>query len=293
MINALTFDIEDYYQVEAFKDYITYEEWPNYPSRVVENTRKITDILDERGVKATFFILGWVAERFPDMVKHIAEDGHEIATHGYAHQMVYTQNEEEFERDIAASIGILESISGQKIIGYRAPTYSIIEESFWALDILIKHGMLYDSSIFPITHDRYGVPDGERFPYSIDRADGKSIVEFPLSTLRFFGKWNFPIAGGGYMRLLPYWSLKAGLRHLNKQQQPSIIYLHPWELDPDQPRIPNLSLSIKFRHYLNLHNTAEKLRRLIRDFEFAPIRDVLKLGISATSSQTSSPGQAA
>ncbi|PIE36059.1 polysaccharide deacetylase family protein [candidate division KSB3 bacterium] len=277
MMNALTFDIEDYYQVEAFKAHIAYEEWSSYPSRVVENTKKITDILDERGVKATFFILGWVAERFPDMVKHIAGNGHEIATHGYAHQMVYKQNKEEFEHDLVTSIDILEQSSGQKIIGYRAPTYSIVEESFWALDVLIKHGMLYDSSIFPIAHDRYGVPDGQRFPYVIERENGKNIVEFPLSTLRFFNTWNFPIAGGGYMRLLPYWFLKAGIRHLNKQHQPGIIYLHPWELDPDQPKIPNISRATKFRHYLNLHHTAEKLRRLICDFDFAPIRDVLHM----------------
>jgi polysaccharide deacetylase family protein (PEP-CTERM system associated) len=276
MLNALTFDIEDYYQVEAFKRYITFEEWREYPSRVVENTNIILDILNERDVKGTFFILGWVAERFPEMVKQITENGHEIATHSYAHHMVYKQTREEFEQDLAKSIDLLETISGTKIIGYRAPTYSIVEESFWAFDVLIKYNMLYDSSIFPITHDRYGVPNGERFPYQIRGRSGKTIMEFPLSTIRIW-KWNFPIAGGGYMRLLPYWFLKFGLQQVNRHQQPGIIYLHPWELDPGQPRIPNIPYTTKIRHYLNLHSTADKLRKLTRDFKFAPIREVLNL----------------
>jgi polysaccharide deacetylase family protein (PEP-CTERM system associated) len=276
MLNALTFDVEDYYQVEAFKKYIKFEEWPKYPSRVVENTRKITDILDERNVKATFFILGWIAERFPDMIKRLTDEGHEIATHGYAHHMVYTQTPADFEKDLALSLEILETISGSKVIGYRAPTYSIIEGAYWAFDILLKYNLLYDSSIFPITHDRYGVPNGERFPHQIRRDPGAAIMEFPLSTLRF-GKWNFPIAGGGYMRLLPYWVLKKGIQHLNHQQQSAIIYLHPWELDPEQPKIPNIPATTRVRHYLNLRSTATKLRKLIHDFEFAPIKEVLKL----------------
>jgi len=274
MLNALTFDIEDYYQVEAFKELIKFEDWPQYPSRVVENTRKITDILDERHVKATFFVLGWIAERFPDLVKQLAEHGHEIATHGYGHQMIYKQTQATFEADLVKSIAILEQISGQNVIGYRAPTYSIIEQSFWAFDILIRHHLRYDSSIFPIIHDRYGVPDGERFPHRIERGDGQGILEFPLSTLRVW-KWNFPIAGGGYLRLFPYLFLKKSFQWLNKQQHPVIVYLHPWELDPAQPRIPNIPPMTRFRHYLNLHSTAAKLRKLIQDFEFAPIRDVL------------------
>lgn len=280
MINALSFDIEDYFQVEAFKTYIAFEDWDQYPIRVDANTRKITSILKERQVKATFFMLGWIAERCPDMVKHVADEGHEIATHGYAHEMVYKQDQEIFEADLSKSIDILETLSGQKIIGYRAPTYSIIEESFWALDILIRHHIRYDSSIFPIIHDRYGVPNGERFPYIIEREPGHSIMEFPLSTLRLW-KWNFPIAGGGYLRLYPYWFIKQSLRWINHQQHPGIIYLHPWELDPDQPRIPNIPTTTRFRHYLNLHSTATKLRRLIHDFEFMPIRDALEVTLSS------------
>lgn len=276
MLNALTFDIEDYFQVEAFKQHIPYNEWPNYESRVVANTQKILAILDERNVKATFFILGWVAERAPQMVKAIAANGHEIASHGYAHQMVYTQTPEAFETDFAKSLEILEGLSGQKVLGYRAPTYSIIEQSYWALDILAKYGLQYDSSIFPITHDRYGIPNAPRFPYPIYEKNGRRLIEFPLSTLRV-GKWNLPIAGGGYMRLLPYLVMKFGLRHLNRQGQPGIIYLHPWELDPDQPRIPNIRATTKFRHYVNLHATAFKLRSFVHDFEFAPIRNVLRL----------------
>jgi polysaccharide deacetylase family protein (PEP-CTERM system associated) len=277
MINALTFDIEDYYQVEAFKEFIPFEEWPQYPSRVVANTKKVINILDEYNVKATFFMLGWIAERFPDIVKQLSDDGHEIATHGYAHRMVYKQSRTAFEEDLVKSIEILEKISGKKVIGYRAPTYSIIEESFWAFDVLIRHNLLYDSSIFPIMHDRYGVPNGERFPYTIEREDGQTILEFPLSTLRLW-KWNFPIAGGGYLRLFPYWFLKKSLQWINRQEKPGIIYLHPWELDPEQPRIPDIPRMARFRHYLNLRSTATKLRNLIRDFEFAPIRDILQLG---------------
>lgn len=276
MLNALTFDIEDYFQVEAFKDYVSFDEWPTYQSRVVQNTRKIMDILDERHVKATFFVLGWVAERFPDMVRQLADGGHEIATHGYAHDMVYTQSPEVFEQDLVKSINILEQISGTKIIGYRAPTYSIIEQSFWAFDILIRHKLRYDSSIFPIIHDRYGVPDGERFPHIIKRDGMSTLYEFPLSTLRFW-KWNFPVAGGGYLRLLPYTVVKQSVAWLNRKQKPVIIYLHPWELDPAQPKIPNLPARTRFRHYLNLHTTGNKLRKLVHDFEFGPIRDVLKL----------------
>lgn len=276
MLNALTFDIEDYFQVEAFKQHIRYEEWPHYPIRVADNTRKIVEILDERGVKATFFMLGWVAERCPEMVKALAASGHEIASHGYAHQMVSKQTQQEFEADLIKSLEILEPLAGTKIIGYRAPTYSIIKDSFWALDILAKCGMKYDSSIFPIRHDRYGVPEAPRFPYQIYEQNGRNMIEFPISTVRV-GKWNLPIAGGGYMRLLPYAVMKFGLRRVNREGQPAIVYLHPWELDPEQPRIPNIPSTTRFRHYVNLHATADKLRSLIRDFEFAPVRDVLQL----------------
>lgn len=276
MLNALTFDIEDYFQVEAFKHYVNIDQWPSFQSRVVQNTRKITDILDKRHVKATFFILGWVAERFPDMVKSLADNGHEIASHGYAHDMVYTQSPEEFEQDLAKSVEILEQISGAKVIGYRAPTYSIIEESFWAFDILIRQNFQYDSSTFPIIHDRYGVPNGERFPHLIKRNGVGSLYEFPMSTLRLW-KWNFPVAGGGYLRLLPYWVLRQSVAWLNRQQQPAIIYLHPWELDPEQPRISNIPAGTRFRHYVNLHTTADKLRKLTHDFEFGPICQVLEL----------------
>ena len=276
MLNALTFDIEDYFQVEAFKQHIRYEEWPHYSIRVADNTRKIVEILDERGVKATFFMLGWVAERCPEMVTALAASGHEIASHGYAHQMVSKQTPQEFEADLAKSLEILEPLAGTKIIGYRAPTYSIIKESFWALDLLAKHGMKYDSSIFPIKHDRYGVPEAPRFPYPIYERNGRQMIEFPISTMRV-GKWNFPIAGGGYMRLFPYAVMKFGLRSVNREGQPAIVYLHPWELDPEQPRIPNIPATTRFRHYVNLHATADKLRALIRDFDFAPVRDVLRL----------------
>lgn len=273
-VNALTFDVEDYYQVEAFSHLIRFEDWPAYESRVTVNTNRILEILAEQGVKATFFILGWIAERFPQVVKLISAEGHEVASHGYAHKAIYKQNRKEFEQDVSKSLEIIENISGTKVIGYRAPTFSIIKETLWALDILLEHGIKYDSSIFPIRHDRYGIPEAARFPYQIDRGTQGSLIEFPPSTLRFHDH-NLPIAGGGYLRLYPYPFLRWGFRKINRQGQPVIVYLHPWELDPDQPRIQGINPLTRFRHYVNLSTTGKKLKALTRHFRFAPVREVL------------------
>jgi len=273
-LNALTIDVEDYYQVEAFSHLVRFEDWNSYESRVMINTTRILEILADHKVKATFFVLGWIAAQFPQVVKLINAEGHEIASHGYAHKVIYKQTREEFEQDLSRSIRIIEDISGTKVLGYRAPTYSIIKQTLWAIDILLKHGIKYDSSIFPIRHDRYGIPEADRFPHQIDRGNSGTLIEFPPSTLSFFGH-NVPIAGGGYLRLYPYFFLRWGFHKINQAGQPVMSYLHPWELDPDQPRISPINLLTRFRHYVNLSATEKKLKALLRDFRFAPVKEVL------------------
>ena len=278
MLNALTFDVEDYFQVSAFEGIIRYEDWDKLESRVVFNTEKILGILSGYKVKATFFILGWVAERFPEIVKEIDREGHEVASHGYGHKLIYNQTRAEFRNDLKKSVNILEEIIGKRVTGYRACSYSIVKETLWALDTLREEGLKYDSSIFPIIHDRYGMPDAPRFPHVVvegGRGD-KSLIEFPLSTVKLMGR-NFPIAGGGYLRLFPYSLIKWGIRRINREGHPAIIYLHPWEFDPERPR-QSVPLLTRFRHYVNLRKTEKKLRALLEDFNFAPVREVL--GIS-------------
>ncbi len=273
MINALSIDVEDYYQVSAFESVVSHSEWEGFESRVQRNTDLLLDILDEFQTKATFFILGWVAERHPALVKKIHQRGHEVASHGYQHQRVYTQQPEIFKEETRKSKIILEDLIGQAVKGYRAASYSITKESLWALDILIEEGFSYDSSIFPVIHDRYGIPDAERFSHIIKRESG-SIREYPLSTLRF-GKMNMPVGGGGYLRLFPYPITRWAINRINTlEKQPSIVYLHPWEVDPGQPRIQGSLLS-KFRHYVNLNKTENTVRNLLRDFNFAPLGELV------------------
>lgn len=270
MLNALTIDVEDYFQVSAFESIVSRQDWPAYECRVEPNTRLILSILREARVKATFFILGWVAEHFRSLVEEIASDGHEIASHGYFHKLVYNQSKDEFRADLRKSIDILEGITGKPVLGYRAPSYSITRNSWWALDVLIEAGLKYDSSIFPIHHDRYGISDFPRFPHQIK----DDLSEFPLSTLKIWGM-NFPIAGGGYFRLLPYPITRWAIKRVNDREgQPVIFYLHPWEFDPAQPRQKIGGLS-KFRHYVNLDKTEAKFRRLLEDFQFAPVKSVI------------------
>ncbi len=273
MPNALSIDVEDYFQVSAFESIVRYEDWGKYESRVVKNTQRILSILGEYDVKATFFVLGWAAERFPDLICEIHEKGHEIASHGFAHKLVYKQSPNEFHEDITKGKDILEAITGEPVVGYRAPSYSITERSLWALDILSEEGYKYDSSIFPIRHDRYGIPRAERFIHKIDHTPNGGILEFPLSTVRLFGT-NFPIAGGGYLRLLPVKFIRWGIRQINGEGQPAIVYLHPWEIDPEQPRM-NINGLAKFRHYLNLSKNVEKLRELLSTVNFSTVRDVI------------------
>lgn len=306
--NALTIDLEDYFMVSAFESVVKREGWHLHESRIERNTRKVLDILDgaggNTGVKATFFCLGWVGERYPYLIREIDRRGHEIACHSYDHQLVYRMTPEQFREDVSISKRILEDAAGKKVIGYRAPSYSITQKSLWALDILGEEGYRYDSSIFPIHHDRYGIPTAPRFPFLV-KLDGNGgdgtrspadfermplwepepgepcddcIVEYPISTVKMMGL-NLPVSGGGYMRLLPYGVTRQGLAKINSaENKPFVFYMHPWEIDPEQPRMNRLSALSKFRHYINLDGTADKLERLLNDFNFSAMKDVIGLG---------------
>ncbi len=271
--NALTVDVEDYFHVSAFAESIKRHDWENHPLRVEKNTRLLLDLFDEYQVKATFFVLGWVAERTRDLVKEIAARGHEVACHGYSHQLVFNQSPDVFREETLRSKNLLEEIVQAPVRGYRAASYSITERSLWALDILAEAGFEYDSSIFPVRHDRYGIPDSPEFPHRMTTPKGLSLVEFPLSTARVF-RYRLPVAGGGYFRLYPYALTKAGLTQVNRRKNPFIFYLHPWEVDPDQPRI-SASWFSRFRHYNNLDKCESRLRSLMTDFQFGTAWDVL------------------
>lgn len=277
MINALTIDVEDYFHVTAFEHQINPEEWDTYPLRVEGNTLRILDMLDEFALHATFFVLGWVAERLPKLVIEIHRRGHEIACHGYAHQLVYRLTPEQFRQDVSKAKNILEDICGEQVNGYRAPSYSIMTRSLWALDVLVEQGFTYDSSIFPIAHDIYGIPGGKRFPHEISTGSGK-LKEFPLSTFALnLAGWQtqLPIAGGGYLRLFPAALVARAIESINtNENQPVIVYFHPWEIDPLQPRIKTC-LKSRFRHYLNLERMEQKIRLLLDHFSFSSAQAVL------------------
>jgi polysaccharide deacetylase family protein (PEP-CTERM system associated) len=274
MINALTFDVEEYFHAEAFAGVVRPDEWPSLESRVVGATERLLGLLAETSTRATFFVLGWVAERHRSLVRAIQAQGHEVGCHGYGHQMIGRLSREQFTNDVQRAKLTLEDATGVAVIGYRAPTFSVVRETLWSLDVLGKIGFRYDSSIFPIVHDRYGIPDAPRFPHRRAVSPDGTIMEFPLSTVTRFG-WRFPVAGGGYFRLLPYAVTAWALRDLNFHEgQPGIVYLHPWEIDPGQPRL-SVDRLTRLRHSINTHSTELKLRRLVRAFHFAPVRDVL------------------
>jgi polysaccharide deacetylase family protein (PEP-CTERM system associated) len=277
MLNALTIDVEDYFHVNAFKKVVRRSDWDLYPLRVVQNTRRILDLLDRHGCKATFFVLGWVARKAPDLVREMACRGHEVASHGMYHELVYDMEPECFRGDVRYSKKLLEDICGQEVRGYRAPSYSITRRSLWALDILVEEGFQYDSSIFPIRHDTYGIPEAGRFPHRLERSTG-SIMEFPLTTVRMgpgSRKANLPVAGGGYLRLAPLWFVKRALAGVNRREsKPVVVYFHPWEIDPDQPRI-RVGMRSRFRHYVNLETMEHKLGQLLSFLDFAPMATVL------------------
>ncbi len=277
--NALTVDVEDYFHVANLAPNIRRESWNSRESRVVANTQKLLAIFEQFDVRGTFFVLGWVAERYPQLIRDIAERGHEIACHGFSHRLVYEQSPEEFYQETLRAKNLLQDITGSAVLGYRAASYSIVRESLWALDILAELGFVYDSSIFPVRHDRYGIPDAERAPHRMATPNGKSIVEWPLATARILG-FRLPVAGGGYFRLLPYWLSRWGLASINRRElRPFVFYLHPWEIDPAQPRV-SASWSSRFRHYTNLGKCEERLRRLLAEFRFGTARDGLaQLGL--------------
>lgn len=273
MLNALTIDVEDYYMVSAFSDIVRFEDWNKFESRVDKNTHAILDLLDVYSVKATFFVLGWVAEHNPELVKEIDRRGHELASHGYNHRLVYELTPDEFRDDTRKSKKIIEDISGKPVIGYRATSFSITEKSIWSLDIISEEGFLYDSSIFPIRHDKYGMPNAKRFPHRIS-LHANSIIEFPMSTFKLMG-YQVPVAGGGYLRLYPWWFTDLAIRSINeKEKQPAIVYLHPWEIDVEQPRL-NGHLFSKMRHYTNLHKTSSKVANILKHFSFKPLSSFL------------------
>jgi polysaccharide deacetylase family protein (PEP-CTERM system associated) len=277
--NALTVDVEDYFHVSALAPSIERSSWASRESRVVGNTKRLLELFDQFGAKGTFFILGWVAERYPQLVIDIAARGHEVACHGLSHRLVYEQSPEEFRQETLHSKKMLEDITGAAVLGYRAASYSIVRESLWALDILVELGFCYDSSIFPVAHDRYGIPGAERAPHRLSTPGNKVIVEWPLSTASIAG-FRLPVSGGGYFRLLPYWMTRWGLASINdREQRPFVFYIHPWEIDPGQPRVSANWLS-RFRHYTNLEKCEERLRRLLGEFEFGTARDGLaQLGL--------------
>jgi polysaccharide deacetylase family protein (PEP-CTERM system associated) len=273
--HAMTVDVEDYYHVAAFAKVISPADWDKWPSRVEANTNKLLQLFDDSNIKITFFILGWVAERYPELVKTIRKQGHEIASHGYSHQLIYTQTPEVFHAETVKSKQILEDLGQAPVTGYRAASYSITRKSLWALDTLAELGFTWDSSIFPTRHDNYGIPGSPEEPYRITTRNGAALVEFPLTTAKVFGQ-SIPAAGGGYFRQYPY-ALSRWLfeRASLNQTKPQIFYLHPWEIDPNQPRVPNASWFSNFRHYTNLKRCLPRLEHMINDFQFGTISQSL------------------
>jgi polysaccharide deacetylase family protein (PEP-CTERM system associated) len=273
--NAFTIDVEDYYHVSALASAIPRDTWNQRESRVSASTDRLLAMLDENRMKGTFFVLGWVADKVPQLVKRIASLGHEVACHGYSHELIYRQTPAVFAEETRRSKSLLEELTGMPVIGYRAASFSITPRSLWALDTLIEQGFLYDSSIFPVHHDRYGMPGADRAPGYVHAPSGGRIAEFPMSTAAF-GPMRVPVSGGGYFRLLPYWFTRTGLRSINeKEGLPFTFYLHPWEIDSEQPRVKAGMVS-RLRHYTNLSKCEGRLRQLLSDFRFTTMRNVLR-----------------
>jgi peptidoglycan-N-acetylglucosamine deacetylase len=273
--NGLSVDVEDYYHVEAFADRIQRETWSDYPRRVVGNTRRVLKLFEDAGARATFFILGFVAEKEPALVREIAAAGHEVACHSHMHRRVFTMTPQEFREDLRRAKGVIEDAGGQKVVGYRAPTFSIVEKSLWAIEILAEEGFIYDSSIFPVRHDLYGMPNAPRFPYRWMCPSGKSLIEIPPTTVRFAGR-NWPAAGGGYLRILPMAYTRWALNRVRQREgRPAVVYFHPWEIDPDQPRLSG-SVKSRLRHYSNLGRMEGRLRDLLAQFRFVTYKSFLE-----------------
>jgi polysaccharide deacetylase family protein (PEP-CTERM system associated) len=269
--NALSFDVEDYFQVSAFEKMIDRNDWESLEHRVEANTERLLSILSDSGVKATFFVLGWVAERYPRVVRQMIAEGHELASHGYGHQRVRDLSAEQFRQDLVRAKGILEDVGGREILGYRAPSYSIGKENLWALEVLAETGHSYSSSIYPVRHDHYGFPEAPRFAF---RDEQTGLIEIPITTVKLLFR-SRPAGGGGFFRFYPYALTRWMIERVNESDaQSTVFYLHPWELDAGQPRQTNISLKTRFRHYLNLDKTEGRLKRLLTDFSWGRVDDV-------------------
>ena len=276
LTNALSVDVEDYFQVSALAPVIDRASWPQRECRVVRNVERLLDLFGDDGARATFFTLGWIAERYPALVRRIVKEGHELASHGYDHLRASEQSRHEFEQDVRRAKGLLEDLGGLRVQGYRAPSFSIGERNPWAFDVLLEAGYRYSSSVYPVRHDHYGSPDAPRFAY--DARPG--LLEIPLTTARVLGR-NLPAGGGGYFRLAPYRLSRWALRRVNTiDRQPAIFYMHPWEIDPQQPRVPGTSMKTRFRHYVNLDKTELRLVRLLRDFRWGRVDEVFAPALS-------------
>ena len=277
--NAMTVDVEDYFQVQAFAGCISRESWDCRPGRVERNTMAILEQFARWDIRATFFTLGWVADRYPAIVRQIAAGGHEVASHGYAHELIHELTPQQFQDDVTRAKNVLEAIGGAEVKGYRAPTFSLNSRTEWAFRILEETGHTYSSSTYPVRHDLYGDPDAPRFSY---RPDGGSLLEIPMTTLRV-GSRNLPIAGGGYFRLLPYGIYRTALRRFGRREEkPGIFYFHPWEIDADQPKVHEASRRSKFRHYLNIAAVPARLDRLLQDFKWGRMDHVFASEIATT-----------
>jgi len=275
-LNALSVDVEEHYQVEAFRNSLSRGHWDELESRVEANTRRILRLLERREAKATFFVLGSIAKRCPGLIRECAGAGHEIASHGWDHRPITEMTKDEFRADVHRTKVLLERIARVEVIGYRAPTYSVVRDTLWALPVLLEEGYRYDSSIFPIVHDRYGIPGAPRFPWSVAKRNGTALLEFPISTVRV-GGFNLPFVGGGYLRHAPQSFMRWAMqRVVRDEKKPVIVYIHPWEVDPDQPRIA-APLLTRWRHYRNLEKMELRLDRLLSEFRFSTVREVLGL----------------
>ena len=274
IVNAFTVDVEDYYHVSSCEHVVRRDQWDTFERRVEQNTARMLDLLDRFAIRATFFVLGWVAERHPNLVREIHRRGHEIGSHGYWHRLIYEQSPQAFKNDIRESKRILEEITGKPVVIYRAPSFSITSNSLWALDILVEEGFQIDSSIFPVRHDRYGVPAARKEIHAIRTAAGP-LWEFP-PTVTEVARFRLPIGGGGYLRLYPTGFTCRHLQQINdRQRRPFLVYVHPWEIDPEQPRITGTSRLTRFRHRVNLHKTERKIARLLESFRFGPVGEVV------------------
>ena len=298
-LNVLSVDVEDYFHVEAFAPYVANEQWSSFTPRVERNVGRILNLFSRFGVRGTFFVLGWVARRFPHLVRDIAAAGHEVGSHGYKHKRLHVLTPDEFRRDIRDANSVLTDQVQRPIHCYRAPSFSIVRDTMWAFDILGEEGILLDSSIFPVRHGLYGFPDAARFPSWYLSKQGFRIFEFPPSTIRFATR-NIGVAGGGYLRHIPYGLTHWAIRHINAtQQEPAMVYFHPWEIDPDQPRVRSRYDKWVLRHYANLSTMEGKLERLLQDFRFDCLSEVCRhhraylAATSVTAVAESHPGTAA